>query len=167
MKKTTKFLAVSIILILSGCGGMGNVQNQQAQALINKATQSLGNCVTANSASKKTAQCAGNFYWDIQAIPVNDYGKPAALGMATSLYQAFMKFDNGQLNKDKMGFEIMQIFNKFTADLEQGKNRTLAENMEASRIRQQAWRDFSEAIKPPAFAPAPCNGGMLNNRNNC
>jgi predicted negative regulator of RcsB-dependent stress response len=82
MKKTTKFLAVSIILILSGCGGMGNVQNQQAQALINKATQSLGNCVTANSASKKTAQCAGNFYWDIQAIPVNDYGKPAALGMA-------------------------------------------------------------------------------------
>jgi len=116
---------------------------------------------------KKTAQCARNFYWDIQAIPGNDYGKPAALEMATSLSQAFMRFDNGQLNKDQMGHEIMQISNKLNADLEQARHRTVAENMEATRIRQQAWRDFSEAVKPPAFAPAPCNGGMLNNRNNC
>lgn len=104
---------------------------------------------------------------EIQGMPSNDYGKPAALSMATSLYKSSMRFDKGQLSRDQMGYEIMQITNRFQADLEEGRRRSVAENMEATRIRQQAWRDFSEAIKPPAFAPAPCNGGMLNNRSNC
>jgi len=158
--------AFGSIFILSSCGLMPNAQNQQTQAMIKTANDNLGNCVSANVNNRNLAQCARNFYMEIQAMPSNDYGKPAALNMATSLYQSSLRFDKGQLNRDQMGYEIMQITNKFNADLEDGRRRTVAENMEASRIRQQAWRDFNEAIKPPAFAPAPCNGGMLNSRNN-
>ena len=38
---------------------------------------------------------------------------------------------------------------------------------ENARIRQKALRDMNDALKPPAFIPPPCNGGMLNGKNNC
>ncbi|MEY4725745.1 MAG: hypothetical protein RLZ36_372 [Pseudomonadota bacterium] len=158
--KNLKFIALSAIAIitLTGCAHSGESEMQ-----LKAANDNLRSCIQQNGSKRATAPCAADFYNAILAISTNDYGKPAALNMASSLYAVSLKFDRYQIDVPELKGEIMRIENQFQADLDLARRRTNQENMEAARIRQQAWRDFNEGIKPPAFAPVPCQSGTMRN----
>jgi len=162
MNRNLKVLTVlGTLILVTACGGGNYVQNQQTQNAIAIANDNLGTCVQNNVDRRQIAQCASQFHSAISVMPSNDYGKPAALSMATSLYSSFLKYDRRQIDKQDVQGDIMRISSQFSADLEAGRRRTVQENMEATRIRQQAWRDISEALKPPQFITPVCPG-MLN-----
>ena len=141
------FITVIVpLFLLSGCAGVNNIQQQN---LVNSITETFHSCIKSNFFNKKTAHCAIDFYNAIQSVPTNDYGKPAALNFATAMYEAFLKYDRGQFNASDMAGQVMRIENNLNAELEQARRRSVAENMELARYRQQMFIEAAKMLNPP------------------
>jgi hypothetical protein len=149
MIKKIKLIAVlGLVSLLVGCAG-GNQPGYNAAA--QQATD-IGvrakNCIDSTPVGRKS-QCALNMYNEIQGVTYNDYGKVASLKLATSMYGVLVKLDRWQITNDVYQGEMMRIINDFSSDLEEGRRRSNAENLEIARFRQQAFINAARILNPP------------------
>jgi hypothetical protein len=158
-----RHLLIVTCLLLASCAGMNTATTQQVQTL----NAQLKSCIQANIPAKRTAQCAIDLFNGIQAVPANDYGKPPSLNMATALYEALLKFDRGQNSSDATRAQIMYVENKFNQELEEARRRSVAENMQIARYRQQMFIQAAQMLNPPrnGISCISQNNGYLTTTN--
>ena len=155
MKKQIISLFVILgTILLSGCGSIPPDQ----QARIN----TCSNEANANSASQRIGNSA---YWNcLNREEAKDYQK-------AQKNQQQAQIESLRTRCDAFGFQrntpnhSQCMFNLQRQDADAGF-RAAQINQENARIRQQSLRDMNEALKPPAFIPPPCNGGMMSTTGN-
>ena len=106
-------------------------------------------------------------YNEVQAIQYNDYGKVASLKLATSIYTLNVKVDRRQIDDADYRGEWMRAINEFSSDLEEGKRRTEAANIEVARYRQQAFINAAKLLNPPrnGVSCVSVNSGFVTTTN--
>lgn len=117
-----------------------------------KITAAIGenfvNCISITPQGRRS-QCAIDLYNNIQKTPINDYGKGPSLRYATSLYILLVKLDKNQIDHAGGQGEWMKIHNVFDSELEAGRRKTEAENIELSKYRQQMFYNAAQLLNPP------------------
>lgn len=138
-------IAVYIILI-AGCANPNYQKNKQ---LVDNASAKLTSCLGSGTNQGKKADCAQEFYFSLLAVSNDDYGKVAALRMATSLYTLMVKIDRKQIIESDAKLQLMQIYTDLQTDLNEAQRRSIADNRAAALQQQQMFINAQRLLSPP------------------
>ena len=166
MKVISKLTALSISFVLCSCAGVNQAEYNRAAQQATDIGRRAKECLDSSPVGRR-AQCGVNMYNEVQAIQYNDYGKVASLKLATSIYTLNVKVDRRQIDDADYRGEWMRAINEFSSDLEEGKRRTEAANIEVARYRQQAFINAAKLLNPPrnGVSCVSVNSGFVTTTN--